>query len=105
MNQKNGYNRVEISERVEILYDNLVHGLDLIQLSEKYGIKYNTLRHIVRSFARSGNVAAQKYKRKIIEKKKGKSLNLETRRDCIQTIKDIGANGPYIGSSKLVQER
>ena len=47
--------------------------MDLKQLHNKYGIQYNTIKHIVQQFGSAGKVNAQKYKRKLIEKKIVKS--------------------------------
>ena len=68
--QQTTYKRVTMCDRIDVIYDNAIHGLDLNQLFDKYKINYNTLRHIVKQYSSSGRVGSQKYKRKVEEKQR-----------------------------------
>ena len=61
-NQK-GYKRVDHQTRIDIIYDNKVHNIQINELIEKYGINYNTVRHIVLQYTESGRTDVRNFKR------------------------------------------
>lgn len=54
-----------IADRIKILYDHKVHGLQLEALATKYVIQSNTIRHILNNYKEYGLVDANKYKRNL----------------------------------------
>ena len=61
----NEYTRVTIVDRIKIIYDHKVHGLQLDTLTQKYRIQSNTIRHILATYKSYGLVDANKFKRQV----------------------------------------
>ena len=61
-NQK-GYKRVDLQTRIDIIYDNQVQNIMINDLIDKYGINYNTIRHIILQYTESGRTDVRNLKR------------------------------------------
>ena len=49
--------------RLDIIYDSQVHNIQINDLIEKYGINYNTIRHIIHQYTESGRTDVRNFKR------------------------------------------
>lgn len=74
--KKLNYRRITITDRIGVIYDHFVHGMNLLELNAKYDVNYNTLRHILMQYVESGRVDAQQFKRKVA---KVKSQRIQSR--------------------------
>ena len=48
--------------RTAIIYDNVVHGIGIMNLVKKHHINYSTIRHILLQYQVSGKTDIRKYK-------------------------------------------
>ena len=58
--QRNGYRFVDHHDRVAIIYDNLIHDLQPMEISKARSIHYNTVRHILHRFYEDGHLKIKK---------------------------------------------
>ena len=50
------YKFIEYTRRVDVIYDNRVHGMTPLDIMKKYGMKYNTIRSIINNFKTNNRV-------------------------------------------------
>lgn len=54
------YKFIDIAKRVDVIYENLVHDQQPMDISHKSGLKYNTIRSILQNFYQNGRVNVKK---------------------------------------------
>ena len=54
------YKFIEYYQRVDVIYDSIVHGMTPLQITHKYDMKYNTVRCIVNNFKKNSRVNIKK---------------------------------------------
>ena len=54
------YKFVDYCRRVDVIYDHLVHGMTYFQITQKYAMKYNTVRMIINNYKTTSRVNVKK---------------------------------------------
>ena len=55
------YKKITHKDRIDIIYNRKIHNMPLIDLSEKFEIKYNSVRNILNTFEASGRTCKKKH--------------------------------------------
>ena len=56
------YKVVEYARRVDVIYDQQVHGLSLHEIADKHAVNYNTVRFIVNNYKMHHRINLKKKK-------------------------------------------
>ena len=57
-----GRHTIASEVRIAIIYDSLVHSMNMIELVQKHRINYSSIRHILLQYGQSGKTDVRKYK-------------------------------------------
>ena len=64
------YKLIEYSQRVDVIYDSLVHGMAPHDIADKHTLNYNTVRFIINNFKMHNRVNPKKKKSGYVKRSK-----------------------------------